>query len=124
MAKRTTSAVIDMAINFGGAKRLFNVEVTLKEPHLNHQGLYLSTLFLKNVVDTGFDADTGVFFATKSDETVYLAPKEEIHHVWIRPADSPKNEVTCETCKNNLLGPGYEPCASCDDNCSNWEGKE
>lgn len=39
-------------------------------------------------------------------------------------ANSPKNEVTCETCKNNLLGPGYEPCASCDDNCGNWEGKE
>lgn len=103
---------------------LYNVDVALKEPQLNHTGVYLHTLFLKDVKDSGFNGETGTFYAIMADGSMYMAPKEEIHQVWIKPADSQKNEVTCETCKNNLLGPGYEPCASCDDNCSNWEGKE
>lgn len=28
---------------------------------------------------------------------------------------------TCETCIHNYLGPGYEPCKSCSDDCSNWD---
>lgn len=27
----------------------------------------------------------------------------------------------CGTCKHGYLGPGYEPCKSCGDDCSNWE---
>lgn len=27
----------------------------------------------------------------------------------------------CGSCKYGYLGPGYEPCKSCGDNCSNWE---
>ena len=28
---------------------------------------------------------------------------------------------TCETCRHGYLGPGYQPCMSCGDDCSNWE---
>ena len=28
---------------------------------------------------------------------------------------------TCETCWHGYSNPGYEPCASCGDDCSKWE---
>lgn len=28
---------------------------------------------------------------------------------------------TCETCWHSYSNPGYEPCASCGGDCSNWE---
>lgn len=30
----------------------------------------------------------------------------------------------CGTCKHAYLGPGYEPCKSCSDDCSNWEERD
>lgn len=29
-------------------------------------------------------------------------------------------EAHCDTCQFMLLSPNVEPCASCDDECSNW----
>ena len=30
----------------------------------------------------------------------------------------------CGTCKYGYLGPGYEPCKSCGDDCSSWEAQD
>ena len=35
-----------------------------------------------------------------------------------------ENTKHCGTCKYGYLGPGYEPCKSCGDDCSNWEGQD
>lgn len=32
-----------------------------------------------------------------------------------------ENTKHCGTCKYGYLGPGYEPCKSCGDDCSSWE---
>lgn len=31
-----------------------------------------------------------------------------------------ENTKHCGTCEHAYLGPGYEPCASCGEDCSNW----
>lgn len=35
-----------------------------------------------------------------------------------------ENTKHCGTCKYGYLGPGYEPCKSCGDDCSNWEAQD
>ena len=65
---------------------LYDVEVIMKKPELNHTGVFLTTLFLKNVRDSAFDGDTDTFYAVLADGSMYVTPKENVYSVVMKPA--------------------------------------